>query len=490
MSSFVDSDNEIRDLIIPEFYGNVRRLIKHPEASWILDDIYRGIATPQQKAFILREWYGAEFSLFKSEASAAPTADLSDILEKHPEKRAPIMRSLHETINHLVQKKQTGFTLLHDAMLQYILNTKDGSEDRSEFMELLKGDEEGDLLKNLAFTPSGSRIVSLALAYGTAKDRKNILKAYKETITTLAYDTNGHLVLLAALDVIDDTVLTAKSIFSEFIGKDSEPEKQHGNILTHAVDKQARILLLYLFAGTTKRLLSEEHVTFLEEVHSIRRTTSKKEPEIRRKELIKAISPPLISTIEKSAETLVNAETLIQSTFGCQFIGETLLGSDGGKVSAMGSVANLATGNPDVENHVAQSPAACRMLKMLVAGGRFDVKTGKVQPVEPPLGFATILYSRIKPLVAQWAMGPGSFVVVALLEVEGFEGKKEILKVLKKNKVGLMKAAESEGVVRIEANGDEGHERRGSGRKSKKRGKERGAEVGNVGAKILLEKID
>ncbi|KAI9696537.1 MAG: pumilio domain member 6 [Candelina mexicana] len=482
MPSYVDSDHEIRDLIIPEFYGNVRRLIKHPEASWILDDTYRGIATPQQKARILREWYGAEFSLFKSEATAAPTANLSDILEEHPEKRAPIMRSLYETINHLVQKKQTGFTLLHDAMLQYILNTKTGGEDRSEFIELLKGDEEGDLLKNLAFTTSGTRVVSLALAYGTAKDRKNILRAYKETITTLAYDTHGHLVLLAAIDVIDDTVLTAKSIFSEFLGKDSDPEKQHENILAHVADKYARIPLLYVFAGTANRLLPQEEITFLEEIQSIRLATSKKEPEVRRKELIKAISPSLLSTIDQ------NAEKLAQSVFGCQFIIEVLLGAEGDKASAMGSVADLAMGNPAVEGHVAQNQAASRMLKTLVVGGRFDAKTGKVEPVQPPLGFAAILYSRIKVLIAQWAMGPGSFVVIALLEAEDFAGKQEILKMLRKEKEGLKGAAESEWMLKEESKG-KNEEKKKANKRLMKGGQERVVGGGNMGAKILLEKL-
>ncbi|KAI9711626.1 MAG: hypothetical protein M1812_007149 [Candelaria pacifica] len=479
----VHGDNEIRDLIVPEFYGNVRRLIKHPEASWILDDIYRGIATPLQKARILREWYGAEFSLFKSEALAASSANLSDILEKYPEKRTPIMRSLHEMINHFIQKKQTGFTLLHDAMLQYILNTKVGSEDRSDFIELLKGDEEGDLLKNLAFTRSGARVVCLSLAYGTAKDRKNILKAYKEIITTLAYDTYGHLVLLAALDVVDDTVLTAKSIFSEFIGKDDDPAKQQANILAHAADKHARIPLLYVFAGTAKWLLPQEHITFFEEIQFIRLTTSKKEPEIRRIELIKAISPPLLSTVDQTAEMLA------QTLFGCQFIVEVLLGADGDRASAMGSVADLASGNPDVESHVAQSQAASRMLKTLVVGGRFDAKTGKVEPVQPPLGFAAILYIRIQSLVAQWAMGPGSFVIVAFLEAEGSEAKQDILKALKKNKEGIRQAAKSERLVKEGTKGHEEEIGRMKSKKLRKDGIEMGVGFGNMGAKILLTKL-
>src|SRR6202035_30330 len=97
------------------------------------------------------------------------SGDLSDILAADAGKRAPIMRSLQELINQLIQKKMTGFTLLHDAMLQYFLNAKPGTEEITDYLELIKGDEEGDLFKNLAFTRSGSRVVSLALAYGNGK---------------------------------------------------------------------------------------------------------------------------------------------------------------------------------------------------------------------------------------------------------------------------------------------------------------------------------
>lgn len=156
-------------MIIPEFYGSVRRMIRHPEASWILDDVYRGIATQEQKAILLREWYGPEFALLRHYSDGQTTSNLSDILQQSPEKRTPIMRSLFELINQLIQKKTTGFTMLHDAMLEYFSQLNKGSEEMSEFFELLKDDEEGDLLKNLGFTKSGSRLVCLALAHGTAK---------------------------------------------------------------------------------------------------------------------------------------------------------------------------------------------------------------------------------------------------------------------------------------------------------------------------------
>ena len=62
--------DEVRDLIVQEFYGHVKRLIKHPEAGWIVDDIYRGAATAHQKAILLREWYGPEFVVFKGKTNS------------------------------------------------------------------------------------------------------------------------------------------------------------------------------------------------------------------------------------------------------------------------------------------------------------------------------------------------------------------------------------------------------------------------------------
>jgi pumilio homology domain family member 6 len=508
----VHGDNEIRDLIVPEFFGNVRRLIKHPEASWILDDVYRGVATKQQKATILREWYGAEFALFQNDSKDNISGDLADILAKDAAKRAPIMRALLELINHLIQKKMTGFTMLHDAMLQYFLNAKPETEEITNYLELIKGDEEGDLLKNLAFTKSGSRVVCLALAYGTAKDRRQILKGYKDTIQLMASDANAHIIILTAYDVIDDTVLTSKSIFPELLGKDTG--KQAENIIHLANSMVGRTTLLYLFQGRSNSLfpsnLSPEIAT-LSEIDSIRATTSKKDPNIRRKELAKALSPPLISAIATcSAE-------LVATPFGCQFIVAVLFGADGDKSEALKAVASTAAGDPNIPItapkaltaraedainthevpdpyvHIAASPSAGKMLKSLVVGGPYDKDLKKVVTVTPPLNFADILYPVIKEHLAAWATGPSSYVILRMFEAEDFSHKEEAMRALRQERAALVKASEEKNpeqitaVAQTEANGgDKDVRRKGKDRK----GIPKNIEVENKGTKLLLELLD
>ena len=474
----VHGDYETRDLVVPEFYGHIRRMMKHPEASWIVDDIYRGIATTSQKANMLREWYGAEYALFSSKEPGPVSADLKELLAEHPEKRTPIMRSLLELINLLLQKKTTGFTMLHDAMLQYFLNVQHGSEEMTEFIELLKGDEEGDLLKNLAFTKSGARLVCLALAHGNAKDRKHILRTYKETMQTMAYDTQGHKVLLAVYDVIDDTVLVSKSVFSELVGKDPKSESQQQDLLAAATHLNARIPLLYPFCGKAKAILPSEDLELLDEVHRTRTSTSKKDPEVRRKEHVASLSPALLSLI------VVNPKELVSTSFGCQFVTEVILGSPGGREPALRALATLTTSDAETRDF-SEQPAAGRMLKTLVLGGRFNPKTKAIDPVHPPLGFHNIFYEAIKHDIVNWAIGDNSFVVVGLLEAPGFSGAVELLKILKKggNRQRLVEVAGSSGIGQTEL-------------KKKKKGntgmrqQESPAPAGNKGTQILLRKLD
>ena len=426
-------DNSARDVIVGEFVGGVKRMIKAPEAGWILDDVYRGAATPSQKALLLREWYGPEFVVFGGKDTVEEVdADLARILETSPEKRAPIMSHLKEMINLLVQKKTTGFAMLHDAMLQYFLNTKAGSPEQSEILELLKDDEEGDCVRNLAFTKSGSRLVCLALAHGNAKDRRNILKFFKTHVRLMAADANACHVLLTAYEVIDDTVMTAKALFPELLAKEMTAEERGTELMSMVGHVVPRMALLFSMAPEPpKWLVTEEETNIIEEVRNIRKETSKKAPEKRRKELVEALSQSLLDLITEQAVTLA------QSSFGCQFMTEVLLGGIGEKQKALEAVLDVV----DEGSAVVDTPPFGRLLKTLVQGGRFDPVSKKVVPADPPLMFHDMLYERIaskdEKAILGWASGANSWVILSMLETEDFSHAEKLRIFLSKHNAAL-----------------------------------------------------
>ncbi|KAK4634451.1 Pumilio y domain family member 6 [Fulvia fulva] len=479
----VEGDREDKDLIIPQFYGHVKRFINHPEASWIMDDIYRQVATPKQKDMLLREWYGTEFALFgQSRPNASDeqtTSDLRMILEETPEKRKPILGYLKQMIDNLIQKQKTGFTMLHDAMLQYFLALEPGTEDHSDFLEMLKGDIDaesegggGDLYRNLSFTKNGCKLVCYALAYGSAKDRKVILKCFKDHVETMAYDQYAKMVLVAGLDLPDDTKMTSTSILQDLLGLKMEDTTQRFDRLSDMMTNlNSRLPILYPLAGPAKWLVNDAEKEFTGEIHKIRETTSKKAPEVRRQELIAHISAPLLEFIAERAQSLVT------SSFASQAVTEILLEchdkDNTQRDAAKKAVAALAAGDPNEEGHVAKDPATGRMLRTLVSGGSFDPKTKKVVLVEPRLGFGEVLYPVIKDKLVEWACCDSSFVVVSLLESEDVPDKvkNEVKATLEDAKKQLKKAAEGEKSAKAEG-----------GKKDKK-------PKGNAGARILLEKI-
>ncbi|KAI5788184.1 armadillo-type protein [Pyronema domesticum] len=410
---------EIRKMVVNEFCGHVKKLIRHREASFVIEDCYAQFGTTEQKARMVREFYGAEFALFGGK-DGETDASLKKILEKSPEKRAVIMKNMLELLTAVVEKGAIIFSLVHKAMLEYVSNVTPGTTDATEFIELVK-----EHIAPIGFTKDGAQVVMRCLALGNAKDRKVMLKALKGEVPGLASNENGHQVLLTLMDVVDDTVLVNKSIFAEL----QDP------LYDLAVHKFGRIPLLYPFVGRKQRLVAPSTIKAIEEMDEIRAATSKKDADVRQAELRTHLSPIVLKGVAD------NAAELVKESFGCQFITEVLLGASGDKTAAVEAVAAIAAGNPEDKDHVAATAAGGRMLKTLVAGGHYNNKTKQVDAIDPPLNFATPLYNTIKPQLSAWATGAGSFVVVSLLETSSFPEVKDLKKELAKCKKEIEKAA-------------------------------------------------
>ncbi|EGX53311.1 hypothetical protein AOL_s00006g177 [Orbilia oligospora ATCC 24927] len=384
-------NTKTREMIIGEFYGHVRRMVKHKEACYVVDDAFREYATPKQKASLIREFYGVEYAIFKDDSK---NASLKSLLEENPEKRPLIMKSLFELINQMVEKNMSVLQILHKAMLEYILNVRPETSEAADLIELIK-----EHLGNIAFSKDGAQVIMRCFAWGSAKDRKVMLKNLKPSIQELYADEHGHMVLLAIFDVVDDTVLVSKTVFPEIQTKLDE-----GSAATHAI---ARIPLLYPLLGRETKLMHPQKIELLAEIDTIRAQTSKKDPKIRQQELRKALSPALLKSVA------TNAADLATTPLGCQFASEVIIFAEGDKAAAAEAIATFAEGEDALENK-----DLGRMLKNLVQEGFFNNKTQKIQLSDPPVEFYKYLMPKIEPNLAAWATGGNSYLIATLLESE------------------------------------------------------------------------
>lgn len=283
----------VRKTIVAEFRGHVGKLIRHADASAVLEEIYGEYANGKEKSALLMEFYGPEFVLFSNEKLNANISNnpgingnnssLSEILEsKAPEGKAKILKYLREAIDGLINKGSLQHTLIHRLMLEYVLNEGDASKIQ-DFISTVE-----DKLVEILHTFEGSRVVSRCLALATAKQRKSIIKSFKPFIEKIAREEYGHQVLLVAFAVVDDTVLMRSVIIAEIIKK--LPEL--------LADKHSSRLVLYLLAtqsDSVSSVLNSQSAQQIKESISVATLagTSKKDPALRSKELVADFVEPL-----------------------------------------------------------------------------------------------------------------------------------------------------------------------------------------------------
>ena len=305
-----------RDQIIKAFYGNIRKLIRHKDASAVIEECYSMYAKAHQRTALVQEFYGPEFAIFKNNDVISTTKagikktttkpqDLKAILEASPSKKESILAHLKQTLQPLVAKGTIHHSIVHRALLDYFTFASDKA--CREMVEEIK-----EFVVEILHTKDGARVGMLCLLYGTPKDRKDIFNSYKTFIRKICCEEQGHAVLLQALDVMDDTVFVAKAIISEF--KPLIPEL--------LADLTSRRALMYMIVGRHSKYIGPHVIKALNEGDAIRANTSKKEPALRRLELSKAITPLLLSWIDSEAKDIISNPVLCQNATDIVLFGQ------------------------------------------------------------------------------------------------------------------------------------------------------------------------
>lgn len=407
-----------RSYIISSFNRKVKKYIRHKEAGDIIETIYHDFANSNQRKYLIQEFYGAEYSIFKIDDARS----LEEIIASDPHKKPYILRNLKETLVSLIQKSLVSHTIVHKALLDFFTNADEKM--RTEMIEAVR-----EQLVLILHTSEGARVAMSCLCHGTPKDRKVIVKSFKSYVIKICKEEYGHLTLLALFDSVDDTVLVQKVIIAEMLPRLSEiAENHHG-----------RKVLLYLLAPRLPSYFAPKIIQQLTQGDGNQH--SKKESSVRRNELLSAVSPSLIKFAAENVKTLLFDKAL------SQLFVAIVHNVEGDVEPAMQSVAKLASKELDVinneeEDHVFKSASGHFAIKQLIQLDKKRREKGS------DFLFSPLLMARIDPetLFNMCQINRGAFVVVSLLECSVSEVCEEVEQSLKPY-LKKLKTIENKGVA-------------------------------------------
>lgn len=190
-------------------------LLRHPHGADVLVDLYDAASSSQRNA-MASEAYGREFALLGEGGTgvngSAPLSHVRVLLAgADASRRRAVVASLQRALEPVLEKGLLHPPITHRLLREY-LEVAPGSL-IAEAADTIAATG-GNALK-MVHTADGAAACCAALAYGSARDRKRLVKGMKGYVAQTAANEHAHAVVSTALTVTDDTALTGKVIVGE-----------------------------------------------------------------------------------------------------------------------------------------------------------------------------------------------------------------------------------------------------------------------------------
>ncbi|KAF9647619.1 hypothetical protein BDM02DRAFT_3245662, partial [Thelephora ganbajun] len=405
----------------------------HREASSVIADAFELHANAYERYLLVRDFYGREVALFYSSAIGGEAdkekakKGLKGVLEDaSSEQRTRILDATKENIMTILnnpEKDAVTHAVVHRALWEYLsslIELENDVEREKLWRKMFEACQ--DVLAEMVHTKDGSRLVREFIVRGSAKDRKQIVKAIKPYVERMAQEELAQSVLFSALDIIDDTKLVAKSLVSKLTTAAPAIWKSiHG-----------RRSLLYLIAPRNRRHSTPAQIARLAETDATRAQTSKKDNSVRAAEIRKAASESLLEFVAKHGKEVALDKS------GSLLVNEIMLQADGDRSAATETLLKLivtpypapaaSAPHPIDASHVA------RLYKTLLQGGHYDRSSKSITKPSSsfsPSTFASSFLTAVsQDVIIAMAQGNGAFVVAELcrrVSAEGTDGEKRLL---------------------------------------------------------------
>ncbi|EEF45594.1 Protein penguin, putative [Ricinus communis] len=389
---------------ISSLRGHVASLLRHMVGSVVIEHAYQ-LGNATQKQELLLELYSAELQLFK-DLTLMKESRLLDVVSKLKLQKASVLRHMTSVIQPILEKGIVDHSIIHRVLIEYL-----SMADKSSAAEVIQ-QLSGPLLVRMIHTRDGSRIGILCVKYGSAKERKKIVKGMKGHIGKIAHDRYGSLIgrcpLLQLLHPNcsryfspDDMAAFSLSILSLSAKSELEVKSETKSLNDEASSDEADAIAKITTAGANESA-SSENADFIE--------GGKKDPSIRRHELLvgSGLAENLIDVC------IENAGELLRSNFGKEVLYEVATGGAGGILhsglddklntlhEAIASLAAEPKSEESEQEHVLENFYSSRTIRKLI----MDSST-----------FAATLWMKaLKGRCELWAQGHSSKVIYAFLE--------------------------------------------------------------------------
>lgn len=266
------------DVIRNELRGHIGKLCMNGDASKCIDYLYALYSKQSQRDDMLCEFYGNDVILqYQLDQQNITDWSLHGVLQrselagtineqkyKHElHKRNGIRDTLLVYLDKFVEKEMLLFRYIHGLLEQCMKHYCGAICEKQEIYNGIR-----DASSVLWTSDSGVNVLCWVIAYGSSKDRKQIIRMFKGKISDMCCHSSGINAIIQCIYAVDDTVLVNKSIVNELC--------DHIKLLTqHPIGVK---ILLFMLSPCNPAYLTKHELSLLQStIHKYNHTTNANE---------------------------------------------------------------------------------------------------------------------------------------------------------------------------------------------------------------------
>mmetsp|Transcript_37647 Transcript_37647/g.55049 ORF Transcript_37647/g.55049 Transcript_37647/m.55049 type:complete len:590 (+) Transcript_37647:99-1868(+) len=421
-------DDEAVRLIVKSLKGHISKLAVHAVGARVVELLFSTFP-PKSTTLLKQEIYGPQFTLFTDGALSGGTAaspTLQSVFKTAtPSQKKSALEHVHGLLQKGIDKGLFGFTYYQSLFCEYVIAATP-NDIRSIAPSVV------DHSIHMLSTRAGARVVAECAAYGTVKDRKNIMRSLKGYTRSSLLHRDAYIAVLRLADVVDDTVTLDKNVLVELQENPDAKNKSDSPILDLALSETGSKLFLMLLPKNDEARLKYFDPYELEVLHSNPTIlekgeevpTSKKNPDTRRMELSQHLRVSLVDLCQK------HAGELLRSTSGGKVLREVNRAfSNAEVIKSIVKACDEKVDDDDEKLPIFEDPVGHLVVKHLLTD---DAESGEEK--EKSNSFSTLLYKKFKGKLMSsiGTSNRGAFVLTALAKVDAV--KDDVIAELLKHK--------------------------------------------------------